>query len=349
LAQEKKLLLKLLCVINNNYQEKDLEELILALINLIVPVIRRRSGLHFKLANYEPRDIALLTISSLFVKNKQGRFPVLEKLFNWKIVEKFLSVRETDFQRYLKSILTRRLKQTFYYLSCEVRPERAKIKREMVYTLKKSAEYRLAKNKDKLLVINIPENGQGQPSEKLTEVQADQLLAICLDSGLGGLQVPKFFKKLAESLQKENIQIEVPVQQLVEIYIETQKHYLLAEVSSSLRPEKQLLTSGFSDFYKNLSIWLKELREKNDSLLLKYVQKNKIEAKEKEIYLKTLDELIIDWQDGGQEKSLFDYLQKYQPELSPEEYRNGKRKILEYLVKNSRNFLKNKLDSWQRL
>ncbi|MBC7362663.1 MAG: hypothetical protein H5U06_10360 [Candidatus Aminicenantes bacterium] len=346
MAGEKKLLLKLLGIINNNYNEKDLEDLILALVNQILLIIRRKSGLHFRLASYEPRDIALLTVSSLFVRNKQGRFPVLERLFNWKIVEKFLSASETDFQRYLKNILLRRLKQTFYYLSSEIRPERARIKREILYTLKKSSEYNLQKAGEKLLVTFIPQNSHGQPPEKLTEDQADRLLAICLDSGLGGLQVPKFFKKLAESLERNHLQIELTIQQLLEIYVETQKHYLLAEVSSSFHYKKQLPAS---DFHENLCGWINELRERNNRLLHKYVQKNKIKPEEKEIYLKALDDLIMDWQDGGQEKSLFSYLQNYQPEISQEEYRQEKRKILEYLVKNSRNFLKNKLDAWQTL
>lgn len=342
MAGEKKLLLKLLSIINNNYQEKDLEELILALINLIIPVIRKKRSLHLRLADYEPRDIALLTVSSIFIRNKQGRFPVLEKLFSWKIAEKFLSARDADFERYIKNILTSRLKETFYYLSCEIRPEKNKVRREIIYTLNKSPEYILVKTKEKSLVTNSSPNRQGYPVQRLTEGQAEELLAICLASGLGGLQVPKFFKKLAESLQKKNIQIEFPVQQLVEIYIDTQKHYLMAEAGSSFHPEKSLPASEFKE---NLSAWTKELKERNNSLLLKYIQKHKIERREKEIYLKALDELVLDWQDGGQEKSLFYYLQKHQPDLTPDEYRSDKRKIMEYLVKNSRNFLKNKINS----
>ncbi|MCI4445774.1 MAG: hypothetical protein JHC32_07070 [Candidatus Aminicenantes bacterium] len=345
MAGEKRILLKFLGIINNTYNEKELEELILFLVNLIMPAIRK-SRAYFQLSNYEPQDIALLTVSTLFVRDKNNRFPVLERLFDWKKIERFLSASENDFNRYLKNILLRRLKQTFYYLRSEIRPERNKIKREILYTIKKYQEYQLKRSGSRQLVSFVPSNGGGHNSEKITEENSDQLLSICLNNGLGGLQVPKFLKKLADNLEKNMVHLEISVQQLLEIYIETQKHYLQAEAQQAFHQEKRY---NASEFQTNLKNWIKELQKKYDLILARYVEKDKISSEEKEAYLQALYDLIIDWQDGGQEKPLFNYLKKYLPELSPEDYRFKKRKIMEYLVRNARNYFKNKLESWENL
>ncbi|HEK85931.1 MAG: hypothetical protein ACPLZD_10790 [Candidatus Saccharicenans sp.] len=342
MAGTKKILLEVLSIINNNYKEKELEDLILALVNLIMPAIHK-SKRYFQLSSYEPQDIAFLTVSTLFVRDKQNRFPVLERLFNWKIIEKFLSANEADFERYLKNILYRRLKQTFYYLRGEITPERNKIRREILYSLKKNRGFKLKKIGEQYVVSFRPENGKSHSSAIITDEKSEQLLSICLNYGLGGLQVPKFFQKLAQSLSQNGVKIEISLQQLSEIYIETQRNYLQTEAHSASHLEKRY---AFSEFQKNLSRWIKELQENHRFLLKRYLLKNKIRPEEMEAYLQALDDLILDWQDGGQEKPLFAYLKKYLPDLSPENYRREQRKILEYLVRNAKNFFKNRLESW---
>jgi len=344
LAEERKILLRLLQIINNNYTESDLEDLIMSMVRLILPLIRKQSGLYLKLAGYQPRDIALLTVSPLFIKNRQDRFPVLEKLFNWKIVEKFMAASEADFRRYLRNILARRLKQTFYYLSSEIRPERTKIRREILYALKKIPGCRINKENGRTQVTIRPDGKKKVKPLLLLDDQTDRLLEICLNRGLGGLQVPKFFKKLVEVMSYQELAAEVSLNTLLEIYIETQKNYLLSEFSDGpvnwSRPENRTLSA-------DLNNWIEELRTRNILLLNRYLARKKIGKKDMEAYLKALNDLLQDWQDGGQEKSLYEYLKKYAPEISSEEYRKEKRKILEYLVKTSRDFLKIKLHEQQ--
>lgn len=344
MGEERKLLLKLLYIINNNYTEADLEDLIRSMVRLLLPLIRKQSGLYLKLAGYQHQDIALLTVSPLFIRNRQGRFPVLEKLFNWKIVEKFMVASEVDFKRYLRNILARRLKQTFYYLSSEIRPERNKIKREILYALKKLPGCRINKENGRTMVIIRPgHSGKVKPGT-LADDRSDRLLEICLNRGLGGLQVPRFFERLVEVLSGQQLAAEVSLNTLLEVYTETQRNYLLAEVGNGpvnwARPE-----TGSSS--PDLNKWIEELRARNILLLNRYLARNKIAKKDMEAYLQALDDLLQDWQEGGKEKSLFAYLKKYAPEISPEEYRKDKRKILEYLVKTSRDFLKVKLQEHQ--
>ncbi|RFT16577.1 MAG: hypothetical protein OP8BY_1190 [Candidatus Saccharicenans subterraneus] len=344
MAEERKILLRLLHIINNNYTESDLEDLIMSMVRLILPLITKQSGLYLKLAGYQPRDIALLTVSPLFIRNRQDRFPVLEKLFNWKIVEKFMVASEADFRRYLRNILARRLKQTFYYLSGEIRPERTKIKREILYALKKLPGCRIVKESGRTQVTIWQDGTEKVKSTLLLDDQADRLLAICLNRGLGGLQVPKFFKKLVEVMSDQGLAAEVSLNTLLEIYIETQKNFLLSEVSHGPVPWTHPETGTSRT---DLSNWIEELRARNALLLNRYLARNKIGTKEKAAFLQALDDLLQDWQDGGQEKSLYEYLKKYAPEISSEEYRKEKRKILEYLVKTSRDFLKIKLHEQQ--
>lgn len=344
MAEERKILLRLLHIINNNYTESDLEDLIMSMVRLLLPLIRKQSGLYLKLAGYQPMDVALLTVSPLFIRNGQGRFPVLERLFNWKIVEKFMMASEVDFRRYLKNILARRLNQTFYYLSSEIQPERSKIKREILYALKKLPGCQISKEDGRTLVIIGPDCAGKVRPKMQAEGQPDQLLEICLNRGLGGLQVPKFFKKLVEILSEQKLATKVSLNTLLETYIETQKNFLLSEFSQGpitwSRPE----TGTLSD---DLNNWIEEVRARNVLLLNRYLARKKIEKKDMEAYLKALNDLLQDWQDGGQEKSLYVYLKKYAPEISSEEYRKEKRKILEYLVKTSRDFLKIKINEQQ--
>ncbi|MGQ9801951.1 MAG: hypothetical protein ACUVRL_09865 [Candidatus Saccharicenans sp.] len=340
MAEERKILLKLLIILNNKHTESDLDELIRSLVRLLLPVIKSQSGLYLRLSGYKPEDIALLTISSLFIRNRDGRFPILERLFNWKITEKFLNASEADFRRYLKNILNRRLQQTFSYLSSELRPERARIKREILYALKKLPGCSLKKENGRVLAILQPVTPRRQRITRLTENQSDRLLAISLDHGFGGLQIPTYFSRLMEVLQEKKLAVEVPLNTLLETYIETQKSYLLVDVGQRL-----FFKSG-SDWPRlgqDLKSLIAEATKKNAELLNRYWLKNKINQEEKEAYLRALDDLFQDWLDGGQEKSLFTYLKKHYPRLSPQEYRKEKRKILEYLVKNSREFLRSRL------
>jgi hypothetical protein len=346
-AGGKKLLFKLLEIINNNYTEMDLEELILSLVNFLLPAIRQTRNYYYITAPYDAQDIAFLTISSLLVKNREGRFPALEKAFNWKVIKRLMISNEDDFSAYLNNVLLKRLKQTYYCLGKEMRPERARIKKEIVYFLKRSKDYYLVKDQSSgHWLVKFDSNN----STCLTAVQrplvkeAEQICANCLDSGLGGLQIPKFFGKLAESLNKHGLSFELPINDLLIIYLHTQQHYLRQEVKSGLNSEHQVPLIDLNEIF---AVWLDELREKNQVLLLKYVQKKKLATQEKDSYLRALDDLFTDWSQGGQENSLFYYLQKYQPQLSAQGYRQEKRKIMEYLVKNSRAFLKNKIYEWQ--
>lgn len=344
MAEERKILLKLLYVINNNYKESDLEELITSMVRLLLPLVRKQSGFYLKLAGYQPRDIALLTISPLFTRSGQGRFPVLERLFNWKIIEKFMAATDADFRRYLRNILARRLRQTFYYLSSEIRPERTKIKREILYTLKKLPGCRIIKDNGRTRVVIGPEHSGRKKPKQLAADQPDQLVEICLNQGLAGLQVPKFFNRLVEFLSNRQLSVEISLNTLLETYIEAQKSYLLSEARNNSAIRTRTETEIES---ADLSVWLEELRIRNTILLNRYLDRNKIRQDEREAYLRALNDLFLDWRDGGQEKSLFDYLKKYAPEISPSEYRQEKRKILEYLVRTSRDFLKLKLHEQQ--
>jgi len=336
MAFKKNLLLKLLLIINNRYTEDDLRDLITAMVEELLPVIKKNQGWHLYLSNYEPRDIAYLAVSNIFIRNSQGRFPVLERLFNWKTLEKFLSSSEEDFHRFLRNVLLRRLKQTYHYLSNEITPERNKIKREIIYALKKTPHFKIKKDKNNPRIIFQP---QGQATINYTD-EIDGLVHLCLENRLGGLQIPKFFSRLAEILERQTTRLEIPLNSLYNLYVSVQKHYLMAEVASEFKPDFRYLVY---DSNKNIQTWIKELKTYGNYQIEKYVRKRKIAPEEKERWMLAFQDLIKDWQDGGQEESFYNYLKRYLPDLSPEDYRQNKRKIFEYLVKSTREFLKEKL------
>lgn len=340
MAFQKDLLLKLLLVINNQYSEDDLRDLITVMVEELLPIINRNRGWHIYLANYEPRDIAYLAISNIFIRNSKGRFPVLENLFDWKTVEKFLVSSDEDFHRYLKSILLRRLRQTYYCLSKEITPERNKIKKEILYALKKSRQFKIKREKNCTEIIFQP---AGQLSS-VFDAENDGLLSLCLQNGLGGLQVPKFFRRLAEILEQRGAGLRTSLSGLYELYVSCQKYYFLVEVATEFQPDHRYL---IYDVHRNLPRLIEELLDNSCRLVDKYIRKKKIDSGEREAWLQALKDLIEDWQEGGQEKSLYSYLKRYLPGLTEEDYRQNRRKIFEYLVKNSRKFLKEKLEKNQ--
>jgi len=340
MAFKKNLLLKLLLIINNRYTEDDLRDLITAMVEELMPVIKKNQGWHIYLSNYDPRDIAYLAVSNIFIRNSQGRFPVLERLFNWKTVEKFLCSSEEDFQRYLRNVLLRRLKQTYYYLSNEITPERNKIKREIIYALKKTPRFEIKKDKNNPQITFHP---PGRATTIYTD-ENDGLVHLCLENRLGGLQVPKFFNRLAEILGKQSARLETSLNNLYNLYVSVQKYYLMTEVAPEFQPDHRYLVYDAS---KNVQKWIEELKVFGRHQVEKYVQKRKIALEEKEGWVLALQDLLKDWQDGGQEESLYRYLKRYLPDLSPEDYRQNKRKIFEYLIKSSREFLKEKLKNNQ--
>ncbi|MDD8021187.1 MAG: hypothetical protein PHU81_08450 [Acidobacteriota bacterium] len=347
MAGEKKLLLKLLEIINNNYTESNLEELILHLVKILMPAVHRTRNFYFIKASYDARDIAFLTVSSLLVKNRQGRFPALEKAFNWRVISRLMMADESNFQAYLNNILLKRLRQTYSSLGKEIRPERARIKKEIVCFLKNSKDYCLIRGKTNgQWLVRFEPAGPANLTDgkKVVLKEIEQLLAISLDSGLGGLQIPKFFRKLAVKLNQSGISFELFLNELLILYLQTQQHYFKQEVKLGLYSRHRVPVTDLNEVF---ATWLDELRKRNQLLLLKYVEKKKLAPQEKDIYCQALDDLFADWSNGGQEHSLFYYLQKYQPQLSPQGYRQDKRKIMEYLVKSSRNFLKNKIYEWQ--
>lgn len=68
-------------------------------------------------------------------------------------------------------------------------------------------------------------------------------------------------------------------------------------------------------------------------LLKSYVAKNKISSEEAELLIGALKDIAYDIKDGGINSGLYEYVKKYNPELSRENYKNKYDNILEYLVK----------------
>ncbi|RJP74123.1 MAG: hypothetical protein C4539_00690 [Ignavibacteriales bacterium] len=68
-------------------------------------------------------------------------------------------------------------------------------------------------------------------------------------------------------------------------------------------------------------------------LLKSYVAKNKISGEEAEFLIGALKDIAYDIKDGGINIGLYEYIKKYNPELSRDNYKNKYDNILEYLVK----------------
>ena len=326
-------------VLAGDFSEADLETLIYDLATLLIPMIRTRQYQRIRNEGYEPRDIAFITLSTLFVRDAGGSFPVLNRIFSI-FKDPKAAAQKGSFERYLYAILSRGLNQTFFALSNEIRPEEAKLRREFLYALKNRPD--LAPMKIGGEVLFFP--GKKAAGNNLKPMSLKELLKVGIEAKLWGFQVPKFLKQLEDKLAESSNAPPIRLVDAIAVYRE------INNLDRPLSPPSNDATDARAEG-ENLTAresgWLAEIEQDNRRILGKYIRKNKILPGEEEHYLAALREIISDRLDGRKEGSLFFYLNKCNRRLDPVSYRRRERKILEYLVRHSREFLKRKANEWR--
>jgi len=325
----------LLKVLRGEYSEFELEELILELASLLGPIAAKRVYQTIRNEGYTPKDIALLTIAALFVRDEKGRFPVLQKIFSARR-EWLESVPERDLGVFFRGLLSRRLHETFFALSSEIFPGRTKLRRVLLLALKKNPELSWIKTGTEIWIV--PEDFQGDKIQ--APIPYERLLEISAKSALWGLQVPKFLTKMISSLEGPESKSPIRLRDIIDIYQAVQGRE--ESGARSIAPEESLYGEKLQ---AEISSWLQALEEENQKRIDHYVFRNKIPGEEKQLWHSALKAIVKDWLDGGQDYPLYDYLQVLGTAISANAYRNNYRKVFEYLVKTSKTCIREKAET----
>ena len=420
-------------IIGRNYAPVDLERLIYHLLGLLLPKVKYRRFQSLSRAGYEPKDIALICLSSLFIRDAGGNFPVLEKTFS---ISSLSSTPLENFERYLHAVLSQRLSETFCSLSHEIWPDYAKVRRAFLAALKTTSSWKSQKiGKDIYLFpktggpsrdlhspqppggARVPtdteknlhpadnDSSQGfrNPDHSLPtadgirqansrqpdsdplppadcnpppqQMSREEIAKTCIEAGLWGLQAPKFLRGLREAFTKENEMAALRLSDLAKAYLEVNRFHDpirtnfssagtdIFSFSSSQKQSASSKVHDFIHFHASNPSFSPEAganasgeKERLDRLhneanafcrakIEKYHSRKKLSSTEKKAYTLAMDEIINDWFAGQKEQSLFFYLKSYHDGLDYRTYRKEKRKILEYLVKSCRSFLRTKLEN----
>jgi hypothetical protein len=124
--------------------ESDIEALVVGLAAELQPMAAGRRSVRLRLEGYAGRDVALITLASLFIRDAQGNFLILAKTFGG-LLDRPDPPPLPEFDRYVRGVLSRRLQETLFALSGETNPGRIKIRREFLYALRKNPNRAIAK------------------------------------------------------------------------------------------------------------------------------------------------------------------------------------------------------------
>lgn len=319
-------------LVENRYTDEDLESVITQLSNILASMIKRAGNSLLIKTGYSPKDVAYIALATLFVKDQNGRFPSLEKIFSGE--KGIISLSEDSFHHGLFAILKRILKETLYSLITESRPEWEKLRRSFMNAVKNSKEFSLIKGSGGYLILGkeIPEALKNNP------VSYEMISEICHHYRLFYKGPIQFIRNLAKALRKEGIIAPVRLKDIVSAFLE-----MNLVVEASFQSDSDLEKTASEATKEKLKEILEEIEKENNEIIEKYVKKNKLIPSEKDSFLKALNEIIFDWLQGGNTRTFFDYLKSYIGDIDKSLYRKEKRKILEYLVKRAKNKLAEKV------
>lgn len=315
----------ILKLLENKCTDDVLEDVITQLSKLLISMIKGGRSSILKKTGYTPKDVAYIALATLFVKDQNGRFPSLEKIFSEK--GELFCLSDESFYQSLIPILIRRLKETLYSLIMESRPEWEKLRVSFMNAVRNSKEFYLVKGKEDHLLLGreILEHINNTP------VSYEVITRICYSYRLFYKGPFQFIRSLAKALRKEGINAPIGLKDIVSAFMEinsfpetpVQNNPFLEKIESEAMEEK-------------IKKILDEIRKENNELIEKYVKKHKLLPSEKECFLNALNEIMSDWVQGSNTRSFFDYLKSCIANLDKSIYRKEKRKILEYIVRKSK-------------
>ncbi len=329
----------LLRAVSGQPTQRDVEDLVERLAAVLLPLAARRSFPGIRQEGYKPLDVALITIGGLLVRDERNTFPILETAFGGR--GKWLEqISEPDLSRYLRAVLDRRLRETLFLLAREAWPERAKIRRELLYALKK----------DPRLTVHRDERGvffcRGRKASAGPPVPFARVLESVQSGGARGLRLPAFLARLLNGLDREESCRPILVSDAVRAFEE-------ANVWDGPEPAVTVPARGDAfgrdaeELQARVRRWILDLALENRAAVASYVRKRRISERDAAAVVQALSDYVEEWLEGGPERSLFELLRARGFSIGAAAYRKKHRAIYEYLALKSRRFIQDQARRWR--
>lgn len=327
-------------VLSAQPSERDVERLVRDLAAQLLPLASRRSFPRIRQEGYRPLDVALLTVAGLLVRDERNRYHVLEKVFagrgDW--LER---ASPEDFSRFLRAVLARRLQETLFVLAREVWPERAKIRREFLYALKKTPGLVVRKDGGVFTFARSADPAPGGP------LPFERVIEASLRGRCRGLRVPDFMARVLSLLGPRDGRRPILLSDMVRAYQEVNSPDL-PPLSSGQERDPDGAGPEAEEIQAQIVLWLGAVELQNRKAIRKYVEKGRIPAGDVEAAVGALTAYARDWLEGRPERTLFGLLEERGFSGSAAQYRARHRAAFEYLARKSRALIQERARAWRK-
>lgn len=261
----------------------------------------------------EVDDISLDIIAPIFVRDKSGVFIELKKYF-----QDSLTLNELEFQNSFYRLINSTINQQSIRLFQEREPLGKVFYRSLRYILRKQEEWEKVEysNGSNIHLKNTTSNIASDEQVETAFRNAKQIS-----------------KSLTKQLEKmliqlvENEELTVPIHTILKLIRQQSKKELENITKSSSDYLDPLLNGYISSAIKNT------IREIDKQVLQRYESSHKLSSDERNGFKVSLKTLLIDFANGGGDRSYFDYLTESLSSLKSKKDYNKYRTQFEYVAK----------------
>lgn len=275
---------------------------------------------HVNLNQISPEDIAIDAVSQIFTPDQNGEFPSLKKSFlKWTPEIKSLE----DFVFFLQNVVATKVDHQITIILKEDDLFFGKILTSVLYLMKKQnfkKKYFLGKlyivntNNGKITTpIITNEEIENIPLPFLTNISFDELFQYIITRGYSpALPLNKFIYRL--------------------------KHLVFSNYETGNTPITYLNEIELRNVVESA------LEEIKNRIIEKYFFSGKLNEAETDAMVSSIKDISIDLRDGGISGILFSYLAHRMPGLTKKEYKEKYKNIFEYVYKDFKYLLSEKLN-----
>ena len=303
---------------NNSITDLEIHHLIISSSRIALIILNKGGGFtswSFPSTETSLSDLAIDSITPLFIRTKSGELPLRKALLFW---DKEIN-DEASANYFLYKIISSRIEQETAKKLKEADPFFGKILRSLNHLVDTGRINKLSWFGTVYLTpLNYTEISQ-------TPINPEQMENLSSEFFQGSNEriIEKLFSYLSEETQYCSA---IPLNALIRKIKHVNASFLKQEQSGVLNEffEDNL------DIKSIVNISLVSINQRIDDF---YVKKGKFNSSESEIIKKVIQEFSVDLQDGGISRGLYEYINPYMPELTKPHFYDKYHQSIDYLLR----------------
>ena len=280
-------------------------------------------------------DMAWDCIASLFARDSHEQFHLLRRYFGRYFARSNNPLTDEEIFISLQRIVINRTKQELVRIFAERDPIGAKILRNIKLALKNSKHFYVFSDfRGEFVTLRITSHNLREGLPQIPKGLIENRLSpnSCTQS------VPALIEEIFSIVSElDGYRNYLSIGDLLEIVRNTLSGWRELTPLSGQEPLDFILSQEMEckkeEVLQNMRSWLKQ----------SYTEKNKMDETALNHYCNALSEMLDHFVDGWAEKSYYEYLSSYMPNLSKEEYMKFERPRFEYIAKTAKNKLREEL------